>query len=67
MGVGPYRSQLGDVVVILYGADRPLLLRPKGEQYELIGDAYVHGVSRGELFVGISEELMPGTRDITIY
>jgi Heterokaryon incompatibility protein (HET) len=62
MGLGPYRSQLGDVVALLYGGDLCFVLRPKGDQYELIGDAYVHGVMHGELFEGSNESHMPDSQ-----
>jgi hypothetical protein len=47
----PPQAQEGDVVVILYGAEIPLLLRRnagKKELYELVGEAYVHGLMDGE-------------------
>lgn len=49
MGIGPSCTQFGDVVVMLYGGDCLFVLREVGERYELIGDAYVHGVMHGEL------------------
>jgi len=37
-------------VWLLKNADVPFILRPCGEsQYKLIGEAYVHGIMRGEL------------------
>ncbi|KAN0102111.1 HET domain containing protein [Hyaloscypha variabilis] len=49
MGIGPRWAKPGDMAVILYGADLLFILREKGAGYELIGDAYVHGVMHGEL------------------
>lgn len=55
----PGLAELGDHVVLVKGVRLPLILRPKGEHpnlvkgrtvktWELIGDAYVHGVMKGE-------------------
>lgn len=59
MEIGPYHSKEGDIVTILYGGDLYFVLRPKGDLYELIGDAYVHGVIKGELFEDIDTNQMP--------
>ena len=55
MGIGPYNSQPTDVVAVLYGGDLCFVLRPKGDCFEFIGEAYVHGVMKGELFQGQEE------------
>jgi hypothetical protein len=52
MGLGPYGAQKGDIVVVLYGSKRCVVLRPRGAEgggYVVIGTAYVHGVMGGEL------------------
>lgn len=49
MGLGPMCAKPGDLVVMLYGGDFLFVLRETGERYELIGDAYVHGLMHGEL------------------
>lgn len=36
-------------MVVLIGGALYFLLRPKGQYYELIGDAYVHEVMNGEM------------------
>ena len=50
--------QVGDVVALFYGSNSPFLLRHAGTasvdkvgetlQYQLVGEAYVHGVMKGE-------------------
>jgi hypothetical protein len=49
VGIGPAKLQAEDVVVIICGTEVPLLLRPCGGVYELIGEAYVDGIMDGEL------------------
>jgi hypothetical protein len=48
MGLGPSPLQLGDIVCILFGGIVPFILRPKNGYYQLVGDAYVHGIMEGE-------------------
>ncbi|KAF2711674.1 hypothetical protein K504DRAFT_357273, partial [Pleomassaria siparia CBS 279.74] len=50
IGLGSHRLKQGDLVVILFGADMPFLLRNKGTHFTLLGCAYVHGIMYGELF-----------------
>ncbi|KAF3038977.1 hypothetical protein E8E12_002657 [Didymella heteroderae] len=61
--LAPWRTCAGDVVVVLPGGRVPYILRPqimrrdsgfaeegleKSQQYQFIGDAYVHGIMHGE-------------------
>jgi hypothetical protein len=52
LGLAPMDAQVGDKIVLLGGGKVPYILRPKdGAEtgyYELIGDAYVHGIMDGE-------------------
>ncbi|KAL2059835.1 hypothetical protein VTL71DRAFT_9990 [Oculimacula yallundae] len=48
LGWGPDKMREGDVVGILHGASIPFILRPVGNRFEVIGDAYVHGIMGGE-------------------
>jgi hypothetical protein len=52
LGFGPSAMEAGDVVVVFAGADLPFVIRPHGEgdEFVLIGEAYVHGLMVGELF-----------------
>ncbi|KAF4625441.1 hypothetical protein G7Y89_g12730 [Cudoniella acicularis] len=48
-GWGPDQMRDGDVVCIFDGAAVPLVLRPVlAGQFEVVGDAYVHGIMDGE-------------------
>jgi hypothetical protein len=50
LGLGPVAMLPGDRVVVLFGAELPLILRRDNEgYYQVIGEAYVHGVMDGEV------------------
>jgi hypothetical protein len=52
LGLAPMDAEAGDTIALLEGGPVPYILRPMiGEEagcYELIGDAYVHGLMDGE-------------------
>ncbi|KAL6406781.1 Heterokaryon incompatibility protein 6, OR allele [Ilyonectria robusta] len=56
MGAGPFLTRAGDVIVVMFGAPFCLILRPVGHQYQLVGDAYVHGIMHGELVEGLEQD-----------
>ena len=55
MGLGPYHAGVGDVVAVLLGCPFCIVLRPFGQQYKLVGGAYVYGVMHGELVQGAAQ------------
>jgi hypothetical protein len=70
VGLVSEQAQLGDAIAIVEGAPVPFVLRePNGRStgdrkvYNLIGDAYVLGVMRGEL-VGLSSKKAGGIRSV---
>lgn len=48
VGLGPYITQPGDLICVLFGFNVPCVLRPVKEEFLLIGECYVHGVMKGE-------------------
>jgi hypothetical protein len=51
LGLAPMQAEVGDRIALLEGGDVPYILRQKlGEEneWEIIGDAYVHGIMDGE-------------------
>ncbi|KIW00557.1 uncharacterized protein PV09_07912 [Verruconis gallopava] len=50
IGLGPPLLNIGDKVSLCKGGKLPLILRPKKRNWELIGDCYVHGMVKGELW-----------------
>lgn len=56
-GLGPKATQPGDIVCLFLGTDTPLILRATEknrhrEFYQLVGDAFMHGIMAGEPFLG---------------
>jgi hypothetical protein len=43
-------ARIGDVVVVINGAEVPMLLRPNGNGYRFVGECYVHGFMDGEAY-----------------
>ncbi len=56
LGLSPKTVVPGDVVSILLGGDAPFVVRPTGEYFEVLGEAYVHGIMYGE-FVRTNPEV----------
>lgn len=54
VGMGPALLQTGDIVCVLSGGAMPFILRqdrrsrPSKRRFQLIGEAYVHGIMHGE-------------------
>ena len=40
--------RVGDKIVIVFGCSTPLVIRPKKDQFEVVGEAYVEGFMDGE-------------------
>jgi hypothetical protein len=62
VGLGPSVTKKNDVVVVLFGCMVPFILRPHGNEYKFVGEAYVHGIMKGEAIqMWRREELHPQT------
>jgi hypothetical protein len=48
LGFGPPDCQRGDLICVVFSCRMPLIMRTYQECYELIGDAYVHGMMEGQ-------------------
>lgn len=42
--LAPWASEPGDIVVLLFGGALLYTLRPKGEQFQYVGDGFIHGL-----------------------
>ncbi|KAK5658327.1 hypothetical protein OQA88_2303 [Cercophora sp. LCS_1] len=64
LGNGPLSAQAGDQIWIIPGAAAPMILRPVGgDEFTLVGQAYVHGVMHGES-IGKREGSGDGTHSL---
>jgi len=50
MGLVPAETQLGDRICVFFGSSNPIVLRAVGDQFEIVGECYLHGIMDGELF-----------------
>jgi hypothetical protein len=50
------QPEKGDLVAAFEGSDRLFILRPTGERYRLVGDAYVDGLMEGEAYEGLDSD-----------
>lgn len=50
IGLAPPDAVPGDEIVLLQGGRVPVILRPEGSNYRIIGEAYVHGAMYGAMF-----------------
>lgn len=55
---GMHEVKEGDAIAILQGGDRLFILRPVGDKYRLVGDAYVPGLMLGEAYEGLDPDDM---------
>jgi hypothetical protein len=59
-GIGPLIVKDGDFVCVLLGGRTPFILRPVGDDYNLVGECYVHGFMHGEAI----EQMENGERNL---
>ncbi|KAF5627008.1 heterokaryon incompatibility (het-6OR allele) [Fusarium sp. NRRL 52700] len=48
-GIGPIDMKIGDRLCVLFGAEVPFVLRPKGVGYLVIGECYAYDLMHGEV------------------
>lgn len=48
LGIGPRTAVKGDLLAVIAGCELPVVLRPAGHQYRIVGPAFVDGISYGE-------------------
>jgi hypothetical protein len=42
------QTRVGDLIAIIYGCSTPLVIRPCGDKFQIVGEAYVEGFMDGE-------------------
>ena len=55
LGLAVAATEPNDRICILVGCKTPLILRPQGDIFNLIGECYVHGIMRGEIAKDIED------------
>jgi hypothetical protein len=48
LGLVSWATDHGDLVCILHGCSVPVILRPKEEYFELVGECFIYGMMDGE-------------------
>jgi hypothetical protein len=48
---GSEQTQEGDLIAIIFGCNTPLAIRPHGDQFQVLGDAYIQGLMDGSLML----------------
>ena len=58
IGLGPkLMREDEDYVALCEGGALPLVVRPKGDDWEVVGDCYIHGITRGEAYELVKDEV----------
>ncbi|OPB46547.1 hypothetical protein A0O28_0066680 [Trichoderma guizhouense] len=47
--IGPSKTQVGDIVSVIVGCNLPIVIRPSGSCFKVVGEAYVHNYMAGEV------------------
>jgi len=55
LGTAPQYARLGDKIAILSSCDMPMVIRPNGKHYEVVGSCFVEGLMKGEAARGIKQ------------
>ena len=55
LGLAIAATEPDDRICILVGCKTPLILRPRGNCFQVIGECYIHGIMRGEIAKDIRE------------
>ncbi|KAF2498159.1 hypothetical protein BU16DRAFT_440192, partial [Lophium mytilinum] len=56
MGLVPEEAQVGDRICVLFGVERPFVVRENGPSWTMVGECYVHGLMDGEAVDGLPED-----------
>lgn len=56
VGLGGNACKNGDLICIIFGCSTPIVLRGKENSFELVGEAYVHGIMHGEALEEIASQ-----------
>jgi hypothetical protein len=60
IGLAPITAREGDLVCLVLGGEVPFVLRCSDDEYELVGECYVHGLMDGEGLLEAARRAQPG-------
>ena len=60
IGMALMSAKVGDEVWIIRGCDQPMILRPNGDHYLVVGEGSFDGANRGELLRDMSDDVEVG-------
>lgn len=60
IGMALMSAKIGDEVWIIRGCDQPIILRPNGDHYLVVGEGSFDGANRGELLREMSDDVKIG-------
>ncbi|KAH9213096.1 hypothetical protein DL95DRAFT_390818 [Leptodontidium sp. 2 PMI_412] len=60
MGLTLKSAAEGDEIWMIFGCDKPMILRPADDYYLVIGEGYYGGANRGELMKDMPESVEVG-------
>jgi hypothetical protein len=49
------QARRGDLIAIIFGCSTPLVIRPHGRYFKVVGEGYVQGVMNGEAMDHLKE------------
>jgi hypothetical protein len=55
VGWAPRSTEKGDKIFVLFGCGTPVILRPYGDTYRLVGECYIHGIMYGKVIDDLEE------------
>jgi hypothetical protein len=55
LGTVPRHTDIGDIIAVLAACDMPMVLRPNGKHYEVLGSCFVEGLMHGESAIAIAQ------------
>jgi hypothetical protein len=55
-GCAKDQSRVGDFIGIVLGRSKPLVIRPNGDAFQVLGEVYVHCVMDGEAMSGLASD-----------
>jgi hypothetical protein len=53
LGLGPQCMRVNDIVVVLYGGNIPYVLRPQGDEFLFLGQAYMDNIMHAEVIADL--------------